>query len=184
MHEMVRLDKYDNSWYSPGASILQRLAWFFCNALVLQNPLNPSSAIKILFLRLFGAKIGKGVTIKPSVNVKYPWLLEIGDHVWIGEEVWIDNLVRVKIGNQVCLSQGAMLLTGSHDYKKSTFDLIVKGIQLEDGVWIGTRAIVCPGVTCHENSVLAVHSVATHDLQTSGVYQGNPSQWKRTRKIE
>jgi len=181
---MVRLDLYDNTWYNPGASILQRLGWFFCNALVMQNRFNPSSASKILFLRLFGAKIGRGVTIKPSVNIKYPWLLEIGNHVWIGEEVWIDNLVRVQIGNHVCLSQGAMLLTGSHDYKKQTFDLIVRGIRLEDGAWIGTKAIVCPGVTCHEHSVLSVSSVATHDLQPFGIYQGNPAIQKRMRKIE
>lgn len=180
----TRLDLYENSWYSPGKSILKQLVWFLVNAIVLQNPLNPFSGLKVFSLRLFGAKIGKGVTIKPSVNVKYPWLLEIGDHVWMGEEVWIDNLVKVRIGNHVCLSQGAMLLTGSHDYKKTTFDLIVKGIDLEEGVWIGTKAVVCPGVTCREHSVLAVSSVATKDLSAFGVFQGNPAVWKRQREIQ
>jgi putative colanic acid biosynthesis acetyltransferase WcaF len=181
---MTRLDLYDNSWYEPGASISTRLIWFFVNALFLQSRLNPSSSIKVALLRLFGANVGQGVTIKPGVNVKYPWLLEIGDHVWIGEDVWIDNLVRVKIKNHVCISQGAMLLTGSHDYKKTTFDLIVHGVALEDGVWIGAKAVVCPGVTCAEHSVLSVNSVATHDLTAFGVYQGNPAVWKRQRTME
>jgi len=132
-------------------------------------------------LRLFGAKVGVGVTIKPSVNVKYPWLLEIGNHVWIGEEVWIDNLTTVKIGNNCCLSQGAMLLTGSHNYKLDTFDLIVSKIELKDSVWIGAQAVVCPGVTCFENSVLSVASVATKNLEAGMIYQGNPAEIKRKR---
>jgi putative colanic acid biosynthesis acetyltransferase WcaF len=132
---------------------------------------------------MFGAKIGTGVVIKPGVNIKYPWFLEMGDHCWIGEEVWIDNLALVSIGNNVCLSQGAYLFTGSHDYKKRSFDLITKPIVLEDGVWIGAKATVCPSVTCHSHSVLAVGSVATGDLEAYSIYQGNPAIKKRERVI-
>ena len=78
--------------------------------------------LKIYLLKIFGAKIGKGVIIKPGVNIKYPWNLYIGDHVWIGENVWIDNLDDVIINNHVCVSQGAMLLCGNHNYKKSSFN--------------------------------------------------------------
>ena len=177
----MRLDLYNNSWFNPGAGFFKRLIWFFCNAIFIQSRVNPSSGIRIALLRLFGAKVGVGVTIKPSVNVKYPWLLEIGNHVWIGEEVWIDNLTTVKIGNNCCLSQGAMLLTGSHNYKLDTFDLIVSKIELKDSVWIGAQAVVCPGVTCFENSVLSVASVATKNLEAGMIYQGNPAEIKRKR---
>jgi putative colanic acid biosynthesis acetyltransferase WcaF len=81
----------------------------------------------------------------------------------------------VKIGNHVCISQGAMLLTGNHDFTKTTFDLIVKPIVLEEGVWIGAKAVVCPGVTCFSHSVLSVNSVATKNLITHKIYQGNPA---------
>jgi putative colanic acid biosynthesis acetyltransferase WcaF len=134
-------------------------------------------------LRLFGAKIGKGVNIKPRVHVKYPWNLNIGEFTWIGEDVWIDNLVKVDIGSNVCLSQGAMLLTGNHNYKKTTFDLMVGEIVLNDGVWIGAKAVVCPGVTCHEHSVLSVGSIANSDLEARGIYQGNPAQKVKERVI-
>ena len=80
-------------------------------------------------LRLFGAKIGKKVIIRPSVKVTYPWKLSIGDYSWIGEDVWIDNLEQVIIGSNVCISQGAMLLCGNHNYKKVTFDLIIGEIK-------------------------------------------------------
>lgn len=179
----MRLDRYDNSSYNTGAGLPKRLIWFVVNALFFQNPLNLSSGIKVLLLRIFGAKVGQGINIKPAVNIKYPWLLEIGNHVWIGEQVWIDNLVRVSIGDHVCISQGAMLLTGSHNYKLDTFDLIAKEISLENGVWIGAKSIVCPGIKCKSYSILAVNSVATQHLDAYGVYQGNPAVWKRKREI-
>lgn len=134
-------------------------------------------------LRLFGARVGQGVLIKPSVRIKFPWKLTVGDYAWIGEDVWIDNLVMVSIGNNVCISQGALLLCGNHDYKKVSFDLIAKPIILENGAWIGAKSVVCPGVTCHSHSVLAVGSVTTKDLEAYGIYQGNPAIKVRDRII-
>ncbi|MER2998322.1 WcaF family extracellular polysaccharide biosynthesis acetyltransferase [Pontibacter populi] len=179
----VRLSNYNNDWYNPGAGPVKRVLWYFVNVIFLINPLNPISSVKVWLLRLFGAKIGQGVVIKPAVNIKYPWLLEVGNFVWVGENVWIDNLTHVCIKDNVTLSQGAMLLTGSHNYKKSTFDLLVSGITLEEGCWIGAKAIVCPGVTCRSHSVLAASSVATQELETYTIYQGNPAIPKRERQI-
>ena len=155
-----RLDRFDNDWYQPGGSALRRLIWYYVNRIFFQSGWLPLSGIKLGLLRVFGARVGKGVTIKPSVNIKYPWRLRIGDHCWIGENVWIDNLADVSIGNHVCISQGAMLLTGSHNYKKESFDLMIGDIELKDGCWIGAQSVVCPGVSCEKGSILAVASVA------------------------
>lgn len=179
----VNLSEFDNRWYNSGAGIPKRLLWYFVNALFFLNPLNPSSALKAWLLELFGAKLGRRVIIKPAVNVKYPWFLEVGDNSWIGENVWIDNLAKVKIGDNVCISQGAMLLTGNHNYKKPAFDLMVKEIILEDGVWIGAKSIVSPGIKCATHAVLTVGSVATKDLEPYSVYQGNPAVFVRKREI-
>lgn len=97
--------------------------------------------------------------------------------------MWIDNLGIVAIGNHCCLSQGAMLLCGNHDYSKSTFDLMVGDITLEDGVWIGAKSIVCPGIICHSHSVLSVGSVATKNLEAHTIYQGNPAVRVKDRVI-
>jgi putative colanic acid biosynthesis acetyltransferase WcaF len=170
----INLSSYNNSWYKPGNK-LKIICWYFFNVLFIKNSLNPINSLKVVILKLFGAKIGSGLQIKPCVNIKYPWLLEIGNHVWIGENVWIDNLDKVTIGNNVCISQGAMLLCGNHDYKKSTFDLIIGKIFLEDGVWIGAQAVVCPSVICKSHSVLAVSSVATKNMDAYSIYHGNPA---------
>lgn len=179
----VKLNQYNNNWYKPG-STLKKTLWYFTNMLFFKIMLPFPSSVKVKLLRLFGAKIGQGVLIKPNVNIKYPWFLEIGSDIWVGEGVWIDNLAKVTIGSNVVLSQGAYFLTGSHNYKKETFDLVLGEIILEEGVWIGAKAIVCPGVTCHGHSVLTAGSVATKDLDAYGVYQGNPATFKRERSFD
>lgn len=176
MNNLLRTDlsQYDNSWYKPG-SILKRGCWYFINIIFFKNSLFPFSGFKIFLLKLFGTKTGSNIIIKPCVNIKYPWFLSLGNNVWVGEKVWIDNLGKVSIGSNVCLSQKSMLLSGNHDYTKPAFDLIIKDIILEDGVWIGAGAIVCGGVTCKDHSVLAAGSVASSDLDSFTIYRGNPA---------
>jgi putative colanic acid biosynthesis acetyltransferase WcaF len=174
------LSSYHNSWYKPGP-VLKRFFWHYVNTIIFKSGLFPFYGLKIFLLRCFGAKVGKGVFIKPFVNIKYPWFLMIGNFVWIGENVWIDNLANVVIGNNVCLSQEVMLITGNHNYSKPGFDLFVKKIIIEDGVWIGAKAVVCPGITCKSHSVLAVGAIATDDLEPYGIYQGNPAKKVRER---
>jgi putative colanic acid biosynthesis acetyltransferase WcaF len=124
---------------------------------------------------MFGAKIGKGVVIKPQVKVTFPWKLEVGNHVWLGEECWLLNLERIVIGNHVCISQRAFLCTGNHNYKSPNFDLMVKSISLEDGSWAGAGTWIGPGVKIGSHAVLAAGSVASSELRPWGIYQGNPA---------
>lgn len=176
------LSRYNNLWYNPRATVPVRLLWFVINWIFFAS-FNPSSSLKIILLRLFGAVVGMGVVIKPRINIKYPWNLKIGNYSWIGEGVWIDSLGKVDIGNHVCISQGALLLTGNHNYKKSTFDLIIGNITLEDGVWIGAKAIVCGGVTCKSHAVLTANSVASSTIDSYSVYRGNPAIKIRERNL-
>ncbi|MDO6434141.1 WcaF family extracellular polysaccharide biosynthesis acetyltransferase [Flavitalea sp. BT771] len=166
-----------------GASRFRQVSWYFVNILFFKNPLVVLSSAKRALLRLFGAKVGAGVVIKPSVNIKFPWKLRIGDHSWIGEGVWIDNLSDVVIGNHVALSQGCLLLTGSHDHRKETFDFLTAPITLEDGVWICARATVLGGTTCRSHSILTANSVSGGDLDPYTIYKGNPATAIKTRTI-
>jgi putative colanic acid biosynthesis acetyltransferase WcaF len=178
----TKLAEFDNSAYRPGSK-LKILLWYCINVFFFLNPLIIYSPLKVWLLRAFGATVGHGVVIKPQVNVKYPWFLSIGDHAWIGEKVWIDNLAQVNIKTNVCISQGAMLLTGNHDYKSESFDLIIQPITLEEGAWIGAQSVVCPGVTCGSHSILTVGSVATRNMDDYFIYQGIPAIKIRARKI-
>ncbi len=181
----MQLDKFDNSRYKPG-NIVKRMLWAIVSMIFFQNFIPWPNGFKCMILRCFGAGegIGRGIVIKPSVNIKYPWFVKIGDYTWIGEGVWLDSLGEISIGKNVCISQGAYLFTGNHNYKKETFDLMVNPVVIGDGAWIAAKAIVCPGVTVGTNAVLSVGSVATKDLEAGKVYQGNPAVEKREREIE
>lgn len=173
------LSKYNNAGYHPGRNAFIRGIWYIVNVLFFKSAWWPYYGFKRTLLRCFGAQIGKGVVIKPCVNIKYPWHLTVGDYTWIGEGVWIDNLTEVTIGSNCCVSQGAMLLCGNHDYTKETFDLMVAPVRLEDGAWVGATALVCPGVTIGVGAVLTAGSVATGRLEPNKVYQGNPAVEKK-----
>jgi len=178
----VDLSSFTNNEFEPGA-FLKRIIWYILSVLIFKSTWPWPSRYKVAVLRFFGANVGEGVVLKPSVSIKYPWFLSIGDNVWIGEKVWIDNLVEVQIASNTCISQGAMLLTGNHNFTKSTFDLMARPIYLEKGVWIGAQSIVCPGVTCFTHAVLSVGSVATKDLDPYCIYSGNPAVKTKTRNI-
>lgn len=183
MTQKTKLDTFNNDWYNPG-SYFKRILWYFTNVLFFKNHWFVISPFKVFLLKIFGAKVGKGVVIKSGVSFKYPWKLSVGNYVWIGEDVWVDNLSNVTIQDHVCISQGAMLLTGNHNFKKSSFDLMIGDIVLENGVWIGAKSIVCPGVTCSSHAVLTVNSVANKDLNAFSIYTGNPAVFQKQRTIK
>lgn len=179
----VRLNSFDNSWYDPGRRFAWRVLWHIINAFIMQNPFNLSSRLKVVALRMFGAKIGKGVVLKPGINVKYPWNLEIGDYTWIGEGAWLDSLAPIVIGNNACISQGAYFCTGNHDWTDPAFGLVIKPIVIKDGVWVGARSMVLPGVTMDSHSILSAGSVMARDSEPYMIYAGNPAVSVKKRTI-
>ena len=179
----VDLSSYSATRFDRGAGKTRELVWLIVSLVLFRLCPFSLSPLKRAVLRLFGARIGIGVTIKPQVKITFPWKLTIGDHVWLGEECWLLNLERIVIGNNVCISQRAFLCTGSHNYKSPTFDLIVKPITLADGCWVGASAWVGPGVTVGTHAVLTAGSVATKALEPWGIYRGNPAVSIKQRVI-
>ncbi len=180
----VDLSRFDNSDFPLGAGLIKRTLWYFVNALFFINPLFPFRSPKPLLLRIFGAKVGKGVVIHPGVNIKFPWKLSIGDHVWIGQRAWLDNIDQLTIHNNVVISQGAMLILGSHDYKKLNYPTLAGPVVLEEGSWVGAGALVLGGVTMKSHSLLAAGSVTGKALRAYTIYRGNPAVPVRDRVME
>ncbi len=179
---MIDLSAYQNSDYDPGP-FFRRATWYVTSWLFFETRLPWPRILKKSLLTVFGCRPGEGFVIKPGVKIKHPWLLTIGAHCWIGEGVWIDNLCEVTLGDQVVLSQGAYLLTGNHNYKKPSFDLILGSIEIKSGAWIAAKSIVCPGVVVGQCAVLTAGSVATQALDAHSIYTGNPATFKRQREL-
>jgi len=171
----VNLARFQNTSFSRGASVWKEGLWWVARSLFFAPWFPLPSALRCAVLRLFGARVGCGVVIRSQVNITFPWHLEIGDHVWIGDEVLILSLAPVRIGSHVCISQRAFLCTGSHNFKKETFDLITKPIVIEESCWIAASVFIGPGVTLRKHSVCAAGTVLLRDAGPGAIVSGNPA---------
>lgn len=156
-------------------SLLRRASWFLIGKPICASFL-PGTFWRRLLLLMYGAKIGIGVRIKPRVQITSPWLLNVGDWCWLGEGLWIDNLAVVHIGDQVCLSQGAYLCTGNHDYRSPTFDLRLGAINVKSEAWIAAKSVLAPGVTVGSGAVVSLGAVVLDDVPSRSIVRGNPAK--------
>ena len=170
----MNLSSFDNSNFDRGASRLKEMFWAICSRIWFRGGVFPAYRWRRFLLRLFGAKIGRGVVVKPGARIAMPWRLTVGDHVWIGEEAYILNLAPVTIGSNVCISQRTFLCTGSHDWSDPAFALRTAPITVEDGVWVSANVFVAGGVTLHGGAVVTAGSVVTSDMPEGMICSGNP----------
>lgn len=172
----TRLDQFDASrGLDRGRGRTVEMLWYLVKCAVFLSPLPWPSRWKGMLLRAFGAKVGDGVVIKPRVNIHFPWKLELGDHCWLGEEVFILNFEKIAIGPHTCVSQRAFLCAGNHDYRDPSFSYRNAPITLGRGVWIGAQVFVGPGVEIGEDCVVAASSVVTRSLPPNRIFRGNPA---------
>ncbi|UUO02933.1 putative colanic acid biosynthesis acetyltransferase [Mycolicibacterium novocastrense] len=148
--------------YEPGRPFLIQVAWLSSRWFVMKWWL--PNRLRVAVLKLFGAKIGRGVRIRHDVRIHWPWKLTIGANSWIGESVWILNLERVTIGSNTCISQGVLLCTGSHDRHSETFEFDNAEITIGDSVWVAARATVLRGVQINEGATVGATALVTSDI--------------------
>jgi putative colanic acid biosynthesis acetyltransferase WcaF len=171
----MRLDHFIHSDFDRGASLLKEMLWWVVRSLLFAPWFPIPSVLKISALRLFGATVGREVVIRSRVHISFPWRLTLGDHIWIGEEVMILSLAPVKIASHVCISQRAFLCTGSHDFRKESFDLIAQPIVIEEGCWIAASVFIGPGVTLAQGTLCSAGSVVFRDSLPHQLLVGNPA---------
>ncbi len=169
------LSLYDNSDFDRGASFWKESLWVMVRLLFFQNAFPWPSALRVALLRLFGAVAGTGVVIRGNVNISFPWRVEIGSHVWIGDDVGILSLAQVTIESNVCISQRAYVCTGSHNFRREGFSLVTKPIRIKSGSWVAAGAIVLPGVVIGPNSCVTAGSVVNRDVAPGITVRGNPA---------
>jgi putative colanic acid biosynthesis acetyltransferase WcaF len=174
---------FDNSDFERGAPRWKEALWVATRCIFFQTPWPWPSSWRVGFLRRFGAKIGEGVVIRANVNISHPWRLEMGDHVWVGEDVGILSLAPVTIGSNVCISQRAYLCTGSHDFRREDFKLKVAPITVRDGSWIAAMAFIAPGVEIGSGSVVSAGSVVSRNVPPGAFARGNPASIQAGDKV-
>jgi putative colanic acid biosynthesis acetyltransferase WcaF len=169
------LDKFDIPKGFRGRGIFTVQLWWVVQSTIFAGSPQFLYRWRRFILRLFGAKIGKNVIIRPSVKVTYPWKLKIGDYAWIGDNVELYTLGEITIGKNAVVSQKSYLCTGSHDYQAEAFDIYAKPIVIEDEAWVATDVYIAPGVTIGKGAVIAARSSVYKNMPEGMICIGNPA---------
>jgi putative colanic acid biosynthesis acetyltransferase WcaF len=165
---------FTGAGYDKGRPGAVQVLWLLVSGILTTRWWCPM-ALRLSVLRMFGATIGDGVVVRHRVRIHWPWKLTVGDHSWIGEDVWILNLERVRIGSNVCVSQGVLLCTGSHDRRSPTFEYDNAPIVVEDGAWVAARATVLRGVTVGADATIGACALVTRDVPAGATVLAPPS---------
>ena len=150
--------------YDKGRPLAVQALWFAALNLVFVKWWCPSRG-RVLLLRLFGDKVGSGLLIRHRARVHWPWKLTVGDHAWIGEDVWMMNLEPLEIGADTCLSQGARVICGSHDRRSPTFEFDNGPIVIGRGVWVAAGCTVLRGAVIGDYAVLGAGAVVAGTVE-------------------
>ena len=159
------------AWGRPAPVVM---LWALVELILVTNPLQISSRIRVWVLRRFGAIIGDGVIFRPRTRVKFPWNLEIGANCWIGEGVWFHNQDRIVIGNDVVISQESLITTGSHAHRRD-MALLTRAIRIESGAWVTARCILTGGAHIGRSALITPGSVVRDSVPANRVVGGNPA---------
>lgn len=158
--------------------------WWVLEGIIFPITPHPASSIRAKLLRLFGAKIGKGVVIRSSARFFFPWKVEIGDYSWIGDDVYLYSLEQIKIGSHSVISQKSYLCTGSHNFNDVNFALLTAPILIGNGVWIATDCFVASGVKIGANSVIGARSSVFKSIPENAIAWGSPCKVHKFREIK
>lgn len=152
----------------------KNIIWGVVNMLIFPLTLR-FHCVRRFILRIFGAQVAPNVRISPYCRIEHPDKLKIGANSSIGHRCYLQGLDWIEIGENVCISDGVSILTGSHDLDSETFDLYTKPVHLEDGVWLAYGSSVLPGVSMGRGAVAGAFSVVRRDVESGQVLAGNPA---------
>jgi len=183
MAPLVDLRRYDQSGYDRGRPGWLILLWWLVQAIAFPLSPHPLNGFRCWLLQLFGAKIGRGVLIRPTARFTYPWKVEIGDYSWIGDDVVFYSLEKIRLGSHCVISQKGYLCTGSHDLQDPAFALITSGINIDNGVWIAADCFIGPGVHIGANAVIGARSSVLSNIPVQQVCWGTPARPRYQRQM-
>lgn len=157
------------------------ILWQFVQATIFAGSPQPAYGWRRWLLRMFGASVGRGVLIRPSARVTFPWKVEFDDHCWVGDHAEIYSLGAVRIGKSAVVSQRSYICAGTHDYQEVSFPLVVRPVVIEAEAWIAADCFVAPGITIGRGAVVGARSTVLADVPPGAIVGGHPAVFKKMR---
>lgn len=183
--ERPRFQDLSHSKVPPGfrgRSGLTVLLWQTVQQTLFAWSPQPAYGWRRWLLRLFGAEVGKGVLVRPTARVTYPWKVKLGNHCWIGDHAELYSLGPIAIGSNAVISQRSYICAATHDYMDIAFPLVAKPIVVEREAWVAADCFIAPGVTIGVGSIVAARSTVLKDVPPAAIYAGSPAELKRPRE--
>lgn len=177
----VDLRRYDQSGFDRGKPTWFIFLWWFLQGVIFPMSPHPFNGIRATLLRLFGAKIGQGVVIRPTARFTYPWKVEIGDYSWIGDDVVFYSLDQILVGQHCVISQKSYLCTGTHKIQDPAFGLQTGKIIIGNGAWVATDCFIGAGVEIGANAVIGTRSSVFNNMPPGQVCFGTPCRPQHPR---
>lgn len=140
----------------------------------------PSEAIRhFYYKKVLKIKIGEGTHISMGqfiTGYHTSCNISIGNNCVINRQCYLDGRTGVIIGNNVNISFQTCLLTLTHNPDSPEFMAIGRPITINDHAWIGSRAIILPGVTIGEGAVIGAGAVVAKDVPPYVIAAGVPAR--------
>ncbi|UZD23108.1 sugar O-acetyltransferase [Algoriphagus halophytocola] len=131
-----------------------------------------------LLTELIGKK-GKNFWIEPPFQCDYGYNIEVGDDVFINFNCVILDICKVKLGDRVFIAPNVQFYAATHPLDAKTRGEMWeygKPITIGNDVWIGGGAILCPGITIGDRSVVGAGAVVTKSFPSDVLVAGNPAK--------
>lgn len=160
IYELIRFFFYFYRNYIPN-HFINKIPFYFIRHFIYRN--------------FYGLKLGKGSSIHLNCFINR-FNIEIGKNTSINRKCYLDSRGGLKIGDNVCVSPEVQIITAQHKVNDPNFTYITKPVKIHEYVWIGTRAIILPGVTLGKGCVVAAGAVVTKSFPDFSVVAGVPAK--------
>jgi len=170
----------DESPWSLGNRVL-RLLWEFCWTIFCVWTPKPLNRWRLLWLKIFGAKIHGKPFVHQRARISIPWNLTIHDGALLGDRANANTLGEIEIGARATVAQEAYLSAGTHDFTRRAQPLMVAKITIGEDAFLGARTFVMPGVNIGERALIGACSVVTQDIEPNVIAAGNPCRVLKSR---
>lgn len=182
VYQNLRAFRLPHGFRGRPAVVVQ--AWWLVQATFFRWSPQFAYGFRRWLLRLFGAQVGMGVIVRPTVTITYPWHVSIGDFAWVGDDVCLYSLGKIEIGENAVVSQGTYVCAGDHDYSQPDFPIRARGVVIEPEVWVAAECYLAPGTVVGRGAVIGARSAVFSNMPAGFVCVGSPSRPIKVREMK
>lgn len=181
----MKVHEQENAFESPWSfsTRIKLLCWEYIWFFLCSWTPKPANAWRVLWLKIFGAKIYGRPFVHQRARIQIPWNLTLHNRACLGDRANVYTLGDIEIFENATIGQEAYLSTGTHAFDKESMNLITSKITIKANVFIGARAFILPGITIGEFAIVGACSVVTKDVEARTVVGGNPAKYIKKREI-